>query len=243
MTPRNWQAYDDGTMGSVERVEADRDLADNRTAQSELAGLRAFRRAIRESALSESVPIRRLQGAYEQILAIRNREHVVRRRRLTGYGAMAATAALAAVLYFGPFLRDPLRLDTTPELDSLVSSDPAAASNWIRSKASLAAPVVSLQGLATFEGASFGDGWACYLYRWGGDTLQLHMGVCGDTFKEARKKVAYGRTFYLGDGIGWESNGMAFYLTGGAQHIRWRAAKAAAKETDQNFLPNQRIYR
>ncbi|MHA4875081.1 anti-sigma factor, partial [Enterococcus faecium] len=63
----DWQAYEDGSLNSEERAQAEMILQTDRQARAELDALRAFRAVVRKAGQAEAVPTATLEQMLKSV--------------------------------------------------------------------------------------------------------------------------------------------------------------------------------
>jgi hypothetical protein len=222
----DWGAYLDGCMGEGERSELERRLSECDKTRKDFEGFKEFRAALREAALNQGVPSRRLEDALVRATT-EPRRSWLRAALLPAFGA-----AILLVAYWGwsTAIYDPMRLNTTPIVATLRTSSPAEAARWAGQALGFEPPALSLGGKANLVSAQRGQSWGCFDYVMNGQRFYLYF-CCDDApFEGAKTESWRGENVYLGKGVGWKRGGMVFYLKGGDEASRRRLAEAALSE-------------
>lgn len=201
----DWQAYLDGSLDPASQRAHEEALQSSPEAAAELRALQALRKAVKE-AVTVSV----------QVPAQARRPF-----RLVPW-AVAAVALLAVgvALYPKPDpplppAPDPMKFNTTAVFaKSPRTADLATSLAWLRQQAGYDLPVLELGSGAKFTGAEFGSDWACIRFERDGSKFQLFVRKDAPQLKlgEPGKLDCEGE-FYMGRGIGWEADGLSYYLT------------------------------
>lgn len=213
----DWQAYVDGTLGPDERARHETRLAQDEIARREVEGLRSLKREVRKAALSEPVP-------KATLLAILKR---AQRHPMTVPSRIAVAACLTMALLVGAYVfnqSDPVKLDRSPVTEEFATSNAIVAAQWVTEQTGLPAPIMKMRCGAKIRAAKYGDGWAGYQFEHDGRRFRLFMSRCNKPFDGARVVTKAGKEFYVGKGIGWKQNGIAYYLRGGDESTRWSMA-------------------
>lgn len=221
----DWQMCEDGLLEPEEMRRAEQALASDEGARKELQGLREFRKVVRSSALQEPVPLGRLKAILRGVVG-RERQPAWRL-----YGALAATAAVAAALTFFAVGQFPSGADEET-YQSLRS--PAAAQIWAMERSGLELPAIELASLGKMKGVHSEGDWACYDFMVSEQLVHLYM-EAGKPEPNCETVVTDGRTFYLPpgtDNVCFSSKGVTFTVFCGDEVLRWKVAKLAAKEAD-----------
>lgn len=210
-------------MSESGRQAAEQILRGSQQAQRELAGLKTFRRAVRQAALQEPVP---------QAQLVRNLATItgpVRKPARWHWAIAPLAGAVMAFAWFG-LTHDPYRLDSGPTNKTYATSDAAAAHDWLAQNTKLEVPPVSLAGLGSMKQASHGPDWACYDFMVEGEVYQVYVKPCTTAFAGAKVVHRDGMPFFDCKGVGFRYRNLAFYVKGGKESMRWKIAEQAALE-------------
>jgi hypothetical protein len=222
----DWQAYLDGSMFDQDRQDADRLLAESERARSELNGLMALRDTVRDAALSAPVPEDQLAAMLTKAVA---KPRFSIRRVIYAVAPVAAAAAIAWYL----LIFDPMRLDRSPTRQIYEPNNPRDAAAWVRQRRPFKVPVIDLGRDVELMVTRVGDNWACYDFLVDGQVYYLYMSPDPSPLRKAqRTAVVDGTTFYYGRGVGWEKNGLGFYIKRGDEQVRERMASRIAKHLE-----------
>ncbi len=223
MSSIDWQSYEDQTMDKATREDVDSLLRKDQALREELAGFRAFREALQTSALGQEVPIDRLNQSLRNVVQSAN----VRPQRVRYIVAFAA-AAVALFAVFRIVNHDPLALATTPEITRIEANDTLVAANWINNTTPFHISPPSAPAGAVVVSARRGSNWACIDFEMQGATYHLYIAKDVGKFENAQSTARAGKEFFVGKGVGWTSDGHAFYVRGGNEVGRWRLAIEAS---------------
>jgi hypothetical protein len=212
----DWQAFEEGSLSAEERHRALRLLREDPSAREEWEGFQAFRQTLRERGLREPVPENGLERALRRAARPSNKT------RFALWPALAAAigGAVLAVLWVR---HDPMAFALTPTQAILQTSEVEAAARWIADKTGFPAPDVRLPKEASLFAARQGrdNVWACVDFAYDGKTFYLYMNPHGRQLGDEPTRFLNGRAFYEGQGIGWRTPGLAYYLKGGSREQRW----------------------
>ena len=211
----DWQMYEDGQLRPEERRAADEALRADPSAKRELDGLRSLRRKVRDAALREKVPVKRLERRLSRVFAS-HRPSPWRMR------AVNASAAVFAVLlaFFGAewFARPDTLVEERREFQSM-----SEATKWASDESRISVPMIQANSIGPLESVHAGRGWACFDYVYQNTVVHVKVskGVptksgCNSVTTEggellvhsASGKVAFSRDGYAFtvDGAGPEKN-------------------------------------
>lgn len=211
MTQYDWQRFVDGSLGADELALHQAALESDPGARAELDGLRALRTATRESvrAAVAEAPARR---AWPALLP----------------WAVAAVAVLVAALALFP-RQDPMRFDTSPMVAGKSDLEYGKTLEWLRAKSGIAVPNLDFGADGCFRGGMYGEGWACLYFSQGGIPYQLFVREDAPQLEKGRStRLACGVDAYVGQGVGWRSGGLSYYLRSDkADDVRAVAASLA----------------
>ena len=152
----DWQTYEDGLLRPEEGRAADEALRRDPQARRELDGLRTLRRRVREAALSEKAPQKRLESALGSVVGVR-RPAPWRVRTL--YAATALFAVMLAFVGADWYSKPDTLVEERREFETV-----AQAARWASRESTLALPVLSSASVGPLESVHAGRGWACFDY-------------------------------------------------------------------------------
>jgi hypothetical protein len=225
----NWQAYEDGSLTAEERAHAEKLLQTDASAMEELNGFRAFWEETRRQGLNESIPAKDLNRLLKEVARAERTPQKLSWARLS-----YATAFL--ILIAGGLLwwkHDPMEFATTATVATLESTEPKEAESWIRSKTGYSVPDFRFPPEATVVMARQGanNEWACLDFMQDGQIYFLYMKKNGNSLGNTPSQVFNGNAFYEGQGVGWKTPALSYYLKGGTREGRWSFATHLAPQS------------
>jgi len=229
LNPVNWQAFEDGTLSVQEMDRARELLSQDPAAQEELNGFRAFRESVRRQGLDEDVPRKDLNRLLKEVV----RQQMPAARFSWVRVSIPAAAALFLAITLWWFKHDPMAFATTPVAAELSSTEYVEAKSWIQENTGFHVPDLRLPPEATLVMARYGEQkeWACVDFMHDGNLYFLYMKPDGSALGSHPSRVFDGRGFYEGQGVGWKTPGMSYYLKGGTREGRWSFATHLAPQT------------
>ncbi|MBN9501453.1 MAG: hypothetical protein BGO01_01395 [Armatimonadetes bacterium 55-13] len=221
MSQVDWQAYLDGSLSPEDRAAADRLLDTSPDAQEQLAGLRVFIASVREAGRSEEVPLARLEALVPTI-----RPPWWRR------GAWLTASAVAAILVLAIYLR-PSAPNATLS-DRLVTNDPVVAAQWVQSSMPFRVPTIDLGPSMPLKLIHHTDKSCCFDYLVHGKIYHVNVYEKGERRGSGREiKLKCGTTAYVGHGVHWEQNDLAFYVIGPDESTSVEVATLASSQLNR----------
>lgn len=166
----DWQRYIDGVLTPEEKVVADGLLRSDPSARRELEGLKEFKRALRESALREPVPMKRLNQALAVATGRGANPRTILRPALLAAGLLAATA-LAVVFALN---YDPNPYDFPPMKRERFTSATAAHA-WAEKETGLELLFVDLAPMGRTVGAHVNGASACFDFDVDGTLVHVQV--------------------------------------------------------------------
>lgn len=157
----DWQMYEDGELGP----EAEEALRNDPSARAELEGLRAFKRAVREAALTEPVPVRSMEEKLGSLVG----------RRPTTRWQVRAAAAIAALLLMGlVYGGASVLMWANPAIEQRAGFNTLpTAIDWAVDRSDIPVPQFTETGVGTFTSAHAARGWACFDFLVNGKTAHV----------------------------------------------------------------------
>ena len=179
--------------------------------------------------MQEPVSPRELRGLLRRVVRI---EQPPSRFSWIRVSVPAAALILIAVGILW-WKHDPMEFATTPVAAVLESTEPREAVNWIRARTKFAMPDLRFPAEATVVMARQGEGgeWACLDFMCDGKMFFLYMKRSGESLGTTPTKLFNGNAFYEGQGVGWKTPNLAYYLKGGSREERWSFATHLAPQT------------
>jgi hypothetical protein len=226
MSKIDWGAYISGDMPEQDRADVRERMKQDPRVRADYDGYLDYRNAIKQAAHAEPVPHERLEAMVGALSHSRPR-----RLALAPAFAVAATVILLSFFGFRVATHDPMKFATTPTRERIATANPQEAARWVHAKTNMPAPRIELSGLAEFRGARYGEGWACYDYEVDGKHYFLYMRNSAPQLDEGEPLRVETCEFFVGKGIGWRTDNLAFYLRGGDEETRHRLAQAASAES------------
>jgi hypothetical protein len=232
MTHTNWQAYEDGSLTQEELARAEERLQKEPSALEELNGFRAFREETRRQGLTEDIPAKDLNRLLKEVVRSERPPKRVSWMRLSWVTAVLVLIA-GGLLWWK---HDPMEFATTPTLATLESTETKEAEAWIRGKTGYSVPDFLFPPEATVVMARQGanNEWACLDFMHDGKIYFLYMKKNGDSLGSTPSRVFNGNAFYEGQGVGWKTPTLSYYLKGGTREERWNFATHLAPQS-RNF--------
>lgn len=226
----DWQAYEDGSLSSEERAQADMLLQTDRQARAELDGLRQFRSAIRQAGQAETVPT----GTLNEMLRRAAPPQPRSQRTLFLTMGFAVAAALILGVLVGPRILDLAQPKSQPT-SVLASSDPQELRTWLISNTRQPAPLITAQGCgARLVDGKYGPGWIAWDIEMNHQKYSI-VGKKKSAWDMSRTtETTYEGMPYMlkGDDVGWECElDMVYFVSGGTSQGRLEVARAARRET------------
>ena len=220
----DWQGYDDGLLSAEERRSAEEALRTDSDSKAELEGLAAFKSAVREAGLRETVPVRHLEAMLSKVA--RPARPVSRPRWAI---AAFAAACLAIVAWAGTLLFGE-RGDVLEERRSFASMPEACA--WAADESGLAVPSMRELSSGALDSVHAGDGWACFDFV--ADGSLVHMTVASGLATTAGCEVVeteFGDVFYhpMTRSVSFNKGDLHYTLKGGERETMLRVAQEVMK--------------
>lgn len=152
----DWQMYEEGELGPEAMRQAEEALRTDPMAKKELDGLRAFRRNVREAALSVTVPQKRLEKRLGEVVG--RVELPKWRVRLS----LAAAVVCAVVLAL-------IAVDRLSQPNSLIEErrefqTAGEAVEWASEQSMIPMPMIESAKFGPLDSVHAGRGWACFDY-------------------------------------------------------------------------------
>ena len=214
----DWQAYEDGLLGPEERELAEKALRTDPSARKQLEGLRAFRAMLRNVALREPVPHRRLRTILRSVIG-RSRPAL---RRYALVGAATVAAVVFAFLSFRAIYQPPVG-EMRESFDTF-----AQAQTWASRQTGFVIPKIELASLGAFQSVHCSSGEACFDYLVNGHILHVAISRVKIDPTHCGLQVIEGKPMYvdkLGDAISFESSdGSTVTVEGCSKELRLQAA-------------------
>ena len=166
----DWQRYIDGVLTPEEMAVADGLLRSDPSARRELEGLKEFKRVLRESALREPVPTKRLNRALTLATGRGERQRPILRPALLAFGLLAASAL--AVLFALNYDSNPYDLPPTKH-ERFTSA--TAAHAWAEEETGIKLLFVDLAPMGRTVGAHTNGASACFDFDVDGELVHVQV--------------------------------------------------------------------
>lgn len=227
----------DGWRDFESALDSPEDLAlaklahqDDPAALAELEGLENFRKEIRAQGLKVPVPAAHLeQRLLEMIQGRKKVGQAISWRRILV--PVAGVAILAAAIWW--IRQDPMNFAITPTEGIFEAPTEAEAESWIEANTDFDVPKLKFPREAVLVTARYGKAgaWACVDFVHHGETYWLYINRSGAQLDQGQVQTFDGLKFYDGQGVGWKSRNLSFYLKGGSHAERWKFATFLAPQT------------
>lgn len=223
----DWQEFDDGGLDEEAMRQAKEELNRNASAQSELKGLEAFRRAVRSAVLAQPVPEHRLNVMLRAVCGRRTMPFW--QKGLSLAAAAAACVALAFIL--SSQFRD-ASSDVQPATAFATSGDYERDYAGVSKNPRIFVPHLELAGLAEYKGVHSCRSNVSFKLAYEGQDYTLTI-----TPKEklnasdSRVKQDGVELVKSGDSFCWTCPSSTYRLEGGDEAHRAKLAAALTKQT------------
>lgn len=227
---RDWSEFESALDSPEGLALARRALRDDPAALAELEGMAAFREEIREQGLETAVPKEELNRILERVVRSEDPHRFGFSWRRVMIPVSFAGALAAGALWLR---HDPMNFAVTPTAAVIDSPTEAEAERWIESHTDFDVPQFKLPREAVLVNARYGENgaWACVDFVHHGKTFWLYVNRTGSQLSHGETRTFDGRKFYDGQGVGWKSKNLAYYLKGGSHAERWSFATFFAPQT------------
>ncbi|MCE9559288.1 MAG: hypothetical protein K8R88_10075 [Armatimonadetes bacterium] len=221
----DWQSYRDGSMEPRAAAELTDLMRTDRSVAAEYAAFCEVASLTRASGREVSVPLKELERNWRsQFVPARSRARKKSAILLVACGAFAYGAWFLTL--------DPNRISSSTATAELATADPATAASWVNSHVTFTAPPMDLAKTATLVSARYGEGWAEYDYRAGGEAYSITLCYgCRPNFLDTKDVISTqdGPMVYRCKGSGWQQLGYAFYVEGPRESVRLQMISEAFK--------------
>ncbi len=231
MTPIDWQAYLDGSLGPEDTARANQLLEVDPRAKSEFEGLKALRDHLSGLAHLEPIPFGRLESGMRSVRR-------VKRIRWTLGTAAAAVALTAFGLAFTDYHRKrPVRFETSAPLATLCVTNASEVADFVGSHAGFSCRSFDPRPVATVNTVSYGAGWVCYLLDANRKSVGLYVRKHDGKLDWLPQLSAGGYRYSVcgseqTPGIGWEQGSFEFFLIGDSSEALARLANELREKTE-----------
>jgi hypothetical protein len=225
----NWQAYADGSLSAEDRSFADQLLASDPSAVEERNGFLAFFEETRKRGLEEPVPRKDLDRMLRDVVKAERPKPVFSWARVS----IPATALILIAVGILWWKHDPMEFAVTPIAAVLESTEMPEAEAWLERNTGYDVPKLDLPREATLVMARYGErkDWACIDFMHDGQLYLLYMKRDGSSLGRSPTRIFDGQGFFEGQGVGWKTAGLSYYLKGGTPQGRWSFATHLAPQT------------
>ncbi|MEQ1821995.1 MAG: hypothetical protein ABL949_05775 [Fimbriimonadaceae bacterium] len=216
MNSINWHAYLDGSLSSSEREIAEQILATDPAARARLDNLKSFISQIRDTGLSEEIPLKRLQS---QLQTVQPEPKI----SLWSWKPLLAAGAVAAIAFA-------VYWPTAAPGNHILTSNFEEASTWMKEANGIGYPNLKFAG-ATLVASERDKNSGCFCMRVGQKMVHLRFSKESTAANGFEKCIVEGCDFLKRPGCA------AFQCSGGItwmvecedQDLAWAVAKAASK--------------
>jgi hypothetical protein len=204
----NWHAYLDGSLSDAAREVANKLLADDPVARTNLENLKGFIAQIRESGLMEEVPLHRLQSQLQTVQP--------KHKLLSWSWKPLLAAAACAAIAFAIFRPNPATNN------HILTSNFNEASSWVKETTGIGYPNLKLAG-ATLVASERAKNSGCFCMKMGQKMVHLRFSKDSTATKGFEKCIVDGCDFLKRPGCA------AFQCSGG---ITWMVECQSRFESD-----------
>ena len=228
----DWQRFDDGLLGPEERDRAIAALTSDPAAKRELEGLRSFKAAVRESALSEPVPIANLEARLRQIVLAPS---AVPKRPPIRLPLIAAAAAIAILLVAAIVVWMPEGNSVSE--DTVRVSSESEARQIAANRSGMSVPPIDIGSIGKIQGVHAGKLWACYDYNVDGQVIHLGIDAAHCNTDGLEEVETTNGTVFIDDlnkTVHFSKGNLYFAVYGADQDARIAVAERALKSLSEN---------
>lgn len=216
MSNVNWHAYLDHSLSTEERDVAEQILAQSPEARARLENLRAFIATVRESSLSEDVPLGALQA---QLRSVKPKPSFFRSAWKPTLAACTAVALFATIYFNRPVSEGHIAVQSFDE-----------ASRWMQEANGLILPKIQLAG-AQLVGSERTKDSGCFCMMIDGKMIHLKYSKDLKCRTGMERCVLEGCDFLKKPGCAaFEKDGVVWMVEGEDEALIWTVARAASKD-------------